>query len=78
MTFQYYITASVADWLVCSCAVDSRFESRSGQTKEYKIGIYWFSAKCTTLRRKSIYWLARNQFNVSEWGDLSIRGLLFQ
>ena len=23
-------------------------------------------------------WLARNQDNVSEWGDLSIHGLLFQ
>jgi len=24
------------------------------------------------------YWQARNQDNVSEWGDMSIRGLLFQ
>jgi len=24
------------------------------------------------------YWLARNQNNVSEWGDMSIRGMLFQ
>jgi hypothetical protein len=23
-------------------------------------------------------WLARNQNNVSEWSDMSIRGLLFQ
>jgi hypothetical protein len=23
-------------------------------------------------------WLARNQDNVSQWGDMSIRGLLFQ
>jgi hypothetical protein len=28
--------------------------------------------------RKSKDWLARNQNNVSEWGDMSIRGLLFQ
>jgi hypothetical protein len=28
--------------------------------------------------RKSKDWLARNQDNVSEWGDISIRGLLFQ
>jgi hypothetical protein len=28
--------------------------------------------------RKSKDWLARNQDNVSEWGDMSIRGLLFQ
>jgi len=30
------------------------------------------------LRRKSKDWLARNQDNVSEWGDMSIRGLMFQ
>jgi len=24
------------------------------------------------------YWFARNQDNVSEWGDMSIRGLLLQ
>ena len=28
--------------------------------------------------RKSKDWLAHNQDNVSEWGDMSIRGLLFQ
>ena len=28
--------------------------------------------------RKSKDWLDRNQDNVSEWGDMSIRGLLFQ
>jgi len=42
------------------------FETRSGQTKDYKIGI--FSAKHTTLRKKSNDWLARNQDNVSELG----------
>ena len=30
------------------------------------------------LRRKSKDWLARNQDNVSEWGEMCIRGLLFQ
>ena len=30
------------------------------------------------LRRKSKDWLARNQDNVSEWGDMSIRGPMFQ
>ena len=30
------------------------------------------------LRRKSKDWLARNQDNMSEKGDMSIRGLLFQ
>jgi hypothetical protein len=30
------------------------------------------------LRCRIKYWLAWNQDNVSEWGDMSIRGLLFQ
>ena len=61
-----------------SSAVDRGFEPRSGQTKDYKIGICCFSAKHAALRRKSKDWLARNQNNVSEWSDMSIRGLLFQ
>jgi hypothetical protein len=36
-----------------------------------------FVASHAALRRKSRDWLARNQNNVSEWGDVSIRGLLF-
>jgi hypothetical protein len=60
--------------VLASSAVDRRFEPRSGQTKNYEIGICCFSA----LRCKSKYWLTRNQENVSEWSDLSIRGLLFQ
>ena len=59
-------------------AVDRRFEPRSGQTKDYKIGIRCFSAKHAALRRKSKDWLARNQNNVSKWSDMSTRGLLFQ
>jgi hypothetical protein len=61
-----------------SSAVDRGFEPRSGQTKDYNIGICCFSAKHATLRRKSKDWLARNQNNVSEWSDMSARGLLFQ
>ena len=30
------------------------------------------------LWRKSNDWLTENQDNVSEWGDMSIHGLLFQ
>ena len=59
-------------------AVDRGFEPRSGQAKDYKIGIYCYSAKHAALRRKSKEWLARNQDNVSEWDDMSIKGLLFQ
>ena len=49
-----------------------RFEPRSGQTKDYRIGICCFSAKHAALRRKSKDWLARHQYNVSEWDDKSI------
>jgi hypothetical protein len=51
-------------------------ERRSGQTKDYKIGICCFSAKHAALRRKSKDGLARNQNNVSELGNMSIRGLV--
>jgi len=34
-------------------AVDCGFESRSGQTKDYEIGMCCFSAKHASLRRKS-------------------------
>ena len=35
------------------------------QTKDYKIGIWCFSANHAALRRKNKGWLARNQNNVS-------------
>ena len=62
--------------VLASSAVDRGFEPRSGQTKDYKSGICCLSAKHAALRRKSKYWLARNQNNVSEWGDMCTRGLL--
>ena len=58
--------------------IDRGFEPRSGQSKDYKIGICCFFAKHAALRRKNKDWLARNQDNVSEWGNMSIHGLLFQ
>ena len=65
--------------VLASSAVDRGFEPRSGQTKDYKIGICYFSAMhAVLLRRKNKDWLARNQNNVSEWSDMSIHGLLFQ
>ena len=53
-------------------------EPRSGQTKDYEIGICCSSSKLAALRRKikDWKWLARNQDNVFECGDMSI--LLFQ
>jgi hypothetical protein len=47
--------------VLTSSAVDCTFEPRSGQTKDFKIGICCFSAKHVALRRKSKNWLARNQ-----------------
>ena len=64
--------------VLVSSAVDRGFEPRSDQTKDYKIGSCCFSAKHAALRRKSKDWLSRNQYNVFEWGDMSIHGLLFQ
>ena len=64
--------------VLASSAVDCGFEPRSGQTKDYKIGICYFSAKLAALRRKSKDWLVRNQHNVFEWSDMSIRRLSLQ
>jgi hypothetical protein len=59
--------------VLVSSAVDRGFEPRSGLTKEYKICISCFSANHAALSRKNKDWLAWNQDNVSEWGDMSIR-----
>ena len=53
--------------------VDRGFVPRSGQTKDNKIGICCFSTKHTLLRRKSKDWLARNQDNEFDLGEMSIR-----
>jgi hypothetical protein len=66
------------DSVLASSVVDRGFEPRSGHTKDYKIGICCFSAKHAALKRKSKDWLVRNRDNVSEWGHMSIRRLLFQ
>ena len=44
--------------------VDRGFEPRSDQTKDYKIGICYFSANHAALRRKNKDWLALNQNKV--------------
>jgi len=64
--------------VILSSVVDRVFESRPGQTKDYNIDICCFSANHAAFRRKSKDWFARNQDNVSAWGDMSIRGMLFQ
>ena len=62
--------------MLASSAVDRGFEPRLGQTKDYKICIFCFSAKQAALKSKDR--LAQNQDNVSKWGDMSISELLFQ
>jgi len=42
--------------MLSSTAADRGFEHRSGQTKDYPIGICCFSAKHAALRRKSKDW----------------------
>ena len=64
--------------VLTASAVECGLKTRSDQTKDYKIGICCLSAKHAALRRNSKDWLARNQNNVSEWSDMSTRGLLFQ
>ena len=63
--------------VLTSSVVDRGFEPRSGQTKDFKTDRYCFSAKHAALRR-SKDWLDRIQDNVSKWGNIFIRGLLFQ
>jgi hypothetical protein len=65
--------------MVTSNAVYRGFETKLGQIKDIKIAICCFSANHAALRSKSKDWLARSQDNImSEWGDMSTRGLLFQ
>jgi hypothetical protein len=72
-----FISGVVVSVLV-SKAVDRGFQPQSGQTKDFKIGICCFSAKHAALRRKSEDWLARYQNIMSEWSNMSTRGLLAQ
>ena len=58
--------------LFSSSAVDCGFEPRSGQTKDYEIGICCFSAKHAAVRGKNKDSLVRNQNNMSEWSAISV------
>ena len=68
----------VMNSMFASNVVDRVFETRSGQTKDNTVGICCFSAKHEVLRIKNKHWLALNQDNVSDWSDISIRGLFVQ
>ena len=61
--------------VLVSSGVDRGLEHRWGQTKDYESDICFFSA---ALMRKSKEELFQNRDNVSEWGDMSIHGVLFQ
>ena len=61
--------------VLASSAVDRGFEPRLSQTKDYKICICRFPAKHAAWEKD---YVARNQDNVFEWGDMSILELLFQ
>ena len=73
MYTHYRIGGLMVSGLVSS-AVDRGLESQSGHTKDCKIDICCFSAKHASLRRKRKDWLARNQENVSRWGNMAISG----
>jgi len=51
--------------------VDCGFEGLLDQTKDHEMGICCFSPKYTDLRIKSKDWLALNQVNVSDLGNMS-------
>ena len=59
-------------------AIDHRLDLHSGKSKNYKIGICCLSAKHIALRSKTKYWLVWTGDNMSEWGNMSTHGLLFQ
>ena len=64
--------------VLVSSAVYRVFETRSGQSKDYLIGILCFSANHASLRRRTKDWLPENKNNVLEWRDMPTGGLLFQ
>jgi hypothetical protein len=56
--FVSFVTMRVNRIGGASSVVDHGFEPRSGQTKDFKIGICCFSAMYVALRSKSKDWLA--------------------
>jgi len=65
--FLYYYclnhVGGVIDSELASSVVDCGFEPPSSRTKDYKISMFCFSAKHTSLRRNIRDWFARNQDN---------------
>ena len=65
----YCICGVMVSMLVLS-AVDRGFQPRSGQTKDYNIGICCFSASHSALRRKNKDWLGWNRDKYVKWCDM--------
>ena len=63
--------------VLASSVVDRGLEPQSGQTKDNNIYTWCFSTLYAALRGKSNDWWSRNQYNVPEWSNILIRGLLF-
>ena len=61
----YYRIGGVMVSVFTSSEVNHGFKPRSGQTKDYKIGIYCFSVKHAALRRKSTGLYINIFFNLS-------------
>ena len=76
LTSQNHISGIMVSVLTSS-AVDRGFESRSGQTKDYKIGICCFSTKHAVLRSQGKDGLAQNQVNVYELSIMSTSGMVY-
>ena len=62
--------------VVAASAVDRGLKPPSGQTKNYKIGLWRFSAKLPALRNRIKDWLAGNEDNVSFWMVLDYKDLM--
>ena len=71
-------TSIVMISVIASSVVDREFESRLGQTKDYKIGICCFSIVHSALKGKSEDWLVRYHNNVSRCTDMSTCRLMLQ
>jgi hypothetical protein len=65
-----YIINQPHRWCNGELAVDRGFEPQSGQTNNYKIGIWCVSDTHAAVWRKSKDWLNQDQNNVPEWNDL--------
>ena len=69
----YNLIGGVMVSVLASSAVERGFEPRSGQTKDYLYLLLFRYAR--SIKEKES---ARNQTNLSEWSEMSTRGLLFQ